>query len=293
VEIHAPSGVAPGQVQAPYRPAEFDASVNYRPTLKALYDCKGNGVDELDFRAGDLIYIVKDAVDGWYEGELNGRIGFVPATYVEKQARQVIKKASSNSPKGMAGGRGGGMGAGRGGGGGMGGMGRGGGGMGMGGAASGGGGGGPHPPTGGGGPGGGGRMVKKSDWVELTNDDGELYYFNEKTNVSQWEKPDELIRLENKGGGRYGGGGAGNEEKKVMTPKAQGPKCKQAGCQNKPFAGKEFCVQHLPKQAAPAAKPAAAKKKSPWVKLKDDASGDDYYYNESTGQTTWDKPSDF
>jgi len=100
--------------------------------------------------------------------------------------------------------------------------------------------------------------------------------------------------MENKGGGRYGGGGAGGEEKKAASPKAQqGPKCKQPGCQNKPFAGKEYCVTHIPKQAIPAAKPAAAKKKSPWVKLKDDASGDDYYYNESSGQTQWDKPADF
>ncbi len=52
--------------------------------LKALYECTGNSPEELSFQVGDIIEMVKDESEGWYEGRLNGKVGFVPATYVEK-----------------------------------------------------------------------------------------------------------------------------------------------------------------------------------------------------------------
>jgi len=84
VEVHAAPGVPPMQVKEPFRPAAYDSSS--RPSLRALYDCKGNGVDELGFKAGEILFILKDEADGWYEAELNGLTGFVPATYVERLA---------------------------------------------------------------------------------------------------------------------------------------------------------------------------------------------------------------
>lgn len=63
VEIHVPSGVPQNQIQAPYRPPKIDTSIG-RPSLKALYDCPGNGVDELAFRAGDIIFIIQEELDG-------------------------------------------------------------------------------------------------------------------------------------------------------------------------------------------------------------------------------------
>lgn len=52
--------------------------------LQALYDCTGNGVDELGFKSGDMIVMLSDEQEGWYQGSLNGKSGYVPANYVKK-----------------------------------------------------------------------------------------------------------------------------------------------------------------------------------------------------------------
>jgi len=62
-------------VPAPFRPAEIDLSVPARPSLRALYDYKGNGIDELTFKKDDIIFIVAEEDAGWYSGELNGAKG--------------------------------------------------------------------------------------------------------------------------------------------------------------------------------------------------------------------------
>jgi hypothetical protein len=70
-------------VPEPYRPPEIDPTAQVRDLLKALYDFSGNGVDELTFKAGDIISVIDPETDGWYRGELKGKKGFVPGTYVE------------------------------------------------------------------------------------------------------------------------------------------------------------------------------------------------------------------
>ena len=62
-------------VQAPYRPPEHDTSTPARPSLRALYEFNGNGIDELTFKKDDVIFVVSEEKDGWYEGELNGKKG--------------------------------------------------------------------------------------------------------------------------------------------------------------------------------------------------------------------------
>jgi len=47
------------------------------------------------------------------------------------------------------------------------------------------------------------------------------------------------------------------------------------------------------KPQAPPSKPTPPKKKEVWEAYRDDDSGDVYYYNTQTGETTWDKPSGF
>jgi hypothetical protein len=66
----------------------FDAGSVQRPSLRALYDFKGNGIDELSFKAGDVIFVVQDEREGWFQGELNGKRGFLPSTYVERMKVQ-------------------------------------------------------------------------------------------------------------------------------------------------------------------------------------------------------------
>jgi hypothetical protein len=88
VEIRVASGIPPSQVKEPYRPMAFDPGSVQRPSLRALYDFKGNGIDELSFKAGDVIFVVQEEREGWYQGELNGKRGFLPATYVERMKVQ-------------------------------------------------------------------------------------------------------------------------------------------------------------------------------------------------------------
>lgn len=54
-------------------------------TVTALYDFDGQGPDDLVFREGDQIRVVRrtNSTDDWWEGELRGRLGAFPANYVE------------------------------------------------------------------------------------------------------------------------------------------------------------------------------------------------------------------
>jgi hypothetical protein len=102
IEVHVPQGVPSSSIKEPFRPAAYDHTT--RPSLKALYDCKGNGVDELGFKAGDILFILKDLTDGWYEAELNGDTGFVPETYVERIGGKMPAKKPVSKPAGGGGG---------------------------------------------------------------------------------------------------------------------------------------------------------------------------------------------
>lgn len=48
------------------------------------WDCKGDNPQELSFRKGDIIYILSREFDekSWWIGELNGKFGLVPKTYL-------------------------------------------------------------------------------------------------------------------------------------------------------------------------------------------------------------------
>jgi len=75
----AANPVAPRPVQPP-QPAQVA-----KPMAKALYNYQGATQDELSFSDGDLIAIIKKDPGGWWEGELKGRRGWMPANYVQEQ----------------------------------------------------------------------------------------------------------------------------------------------------------------------------------------------------------------
>lgn len=62
--------------KAPKKPAH--------PQAKALYDYTGQTDEELSFHEGDLLSIHQKDPGGWWEGELNGRKGWVPANYLQE-----------------------------------------------------------------------------------------------------------------------------------------------------------------------------------------------------------------
>jgi hypothetical protein len=50
---------------------------------KALYDFDAENVEELDFKEGSLIKLIARLDENWLHGELNGRQGRFPVSYVE------------------------------------------------------------------------------------------------------------------------------------------------------------------------------------------------------------------
>ena len=48
------------------------------------WDCKGDNPSELTFKRGDIIYILSRGFDekSWWVGELNGKFGLVPKTFL-------------------------------------------------------------------------------------------------------------------------------------------------------------------------------------------------------------------
>ncbi|KAF5375449.1 hypothetical protein D9615_007955 [Tricholomella constricta] len=57
-------------------------SLQGRKTVRAMHSFSG-GTDELSFNTGDEIIVVNEVLDGWWMGELNGKKGLFPTTYVE------------------------------------------------------------------------------------------------------------------------------------------------------------------------------------------------------------------
>ena len=49
----------------------------------AIYDYDATREDELSIRQGDVISVYEKGEDGWWKGEVHGRIGLFPANYVE------------------------------------------------------------------------------------------------------------------------------------------------------------------------------------------------------------------
>ncbi|XP_033106226.1 nostrin-like [Anneissia japonica] len=75
-EVVATSG---HQVSA-YKPPSYSDTV--RPQAIAKYDYEAVEHDELTIRQGDVITVLESMDDGWSKGELNGRIGVFPTSYV-------------------------------------------------------------------------------------------------------------------------------------------------------------------------------------------------------------------
>lgn len=49
-----------------------------------LYDYEAKHDDELTIKPGDIIKVTVKLDGGWWQGEMNGRTGIFPATYVEE-----------------------------------------------------------------------------------------------------------------------------------------------------------------------------------------------------------------
>lgn len=50
---------------------------------KALYDFEAQNPGELEFKEGQIIELISQIDENWYEGKINGKIGFFPISYVQ------------------------------------------------------------------------------------------------------------------------------------------------------------------------------------------------------------------
>eukprot|EP00013_Stygamoeba_regulata_P005937 CAMPEP_0177633582 /NCGR_PEP_ID=MMETSP0447-20121125/2915_1 /TAXON_ID=0 /ORGANISM="Stygamoeba regulata, Strain BSH-02190019" /LENGTH=465 /DNA_ID=CAMNT_0019135253 /DNA_START=116 /DNA_END=1511 /DNA_ORIENTATION=+ len=87
---------APAQVATPVGgPAPSDGI-----TAKVLYDFVGESSYELTLRAGDIVQVLSsedEAGDGWWQGSVNGQIGYFPGNYV--QVIEPAQRSSSPMPR--------------------------------------------------------------------------------------------------------------------------------------------------------------------------------------------------
>lgn len=64
------------------KPNKIEKSEGGTP-MKALYDFTGEDDDDLSFKEGDTVHIIKQCEDGWAQGIKNGKLGYVPYAYFE------------------------------------------------------------------------------------------------------------------------------------------------------------------------------------------------------------------
>ena len=93
------SQIQPAPQQQPTAPAQPTAPSR----VKALYDFEPQEEGELAFRRGDVIRVVNSAYEGWWKGELDGRVGIFPLTYIvsitsARWASLLTLGASGNHP---------------------------------------------------------------------------------------------------------------------------------------------------------------------------------------------------
>lgn len=83
-ELRGRTGIFPMNfVQLDGTSAAPSASVVPKRTAVALYDYNSGVPDDLIFKAGDVITITEEVSSEWLRGELHGRTGLVPITYVK------------------------------------------------------------------------------------------------------------------------------------------------------------------------------------------------------------------
>jgi endophilin-A len=77
------SSTATGPTPAKTDPSSSNGGGGGKATCKALYDFKAENPGELELKEGQMIDLISQIDENWYEGSVNGNTGFFPTTYVQ------------------------------------------------------------------------------------------------------------------------------------------------------------------------------------------------------------------
>lgn len=67
-------------------PSQRVGSINrqqQQSNCKALYDFEAENEEELDFKEGEIIRLIARLDDNWLQGEIHGKQGRFPVSYVQ------------------------------------------------------------------------------------------------------------------------------------------------------------------------------------------------------------------
>lgn len=65
-------------------PQDMSENTGQQLLVKARFNFQQTNEDELTFTKGDIISVSRQEEGGWWEGTLNGRIGWFPSNYVRE-----------------------------------------------------------------------------------------------------------------------------------------------------------------------------------------------------------------